>query len=205
MTLHRSLIASERTQDSEDALLGPTGAVAVLSRDLVCELIAAHGCLMAEEFFCYAEDTDLLVRARLLAYTPHLFPFEHAIAVHAGQASSGGKDSDFVHFHGVRNSIWMALRCMPISVLVRCLPWALLAHAGIVAKGIVDKRFKLTLRIYAETYRALPRLLRERRRIQQSRRIRASECINILSRKFYDTNYVGRSLRRVFTFNRSSD
>jgi GT2 family glycosyltransferase len=87
----------------DEVLLGPTGGCALLRRRLLEDLRAMHGAWFDEQFFCYAEDTDLVIRARWLGYRAAYAA--DAIVQHEGSLSSGGPDNDFVLYHGIRNSL----------------------------------------------------------------------------------------------------
>jgi GT2 family glycosyltransferase len=199
MSLHRSLIASERTSSEDDPLLGPTGAFLVLSRAMIERLSELHGEVFSDAFFCYAEDTDLCVRARLLGIQPVMLGPE-TVAIHAGQASSGGKASEFVFFYGIRNTFWMQLRCIPIYTFVRCIPWMAFAHVGIVLKAVTSGRIRLLVRVYIQTVRRIPKLLAERRRIQSSRTLSQPDFHTLVSRRFYRKGYVLDALRSIISF-----
>jgi hypothetical protein len=197
MTLHRSLIASER-RTTQEPVLGPTGAFLIASRSLLADLEETSGSVLPAEFFCYAEDTDLCVRARLLGYEPEMLG-SSAVAVHEGQASSAGKRSDFIFYHGIRNSIWMQLRTIPALSLALCSPWWLAAQAGIAVKALREGRLRLLCRIYFQTVRTLPHLLAQRRRIQRHRRISPRQFHALLARSFYDQSYVMDALRSLLS------
>lgn len=196
ITLHRSLIASNRIA-SEEPLFGPTGALVILSRRTVEQFMRIDGEVFPAPFFCYAEDTDLCARAVLRGIRCEWLG-DLPAALHVGQASSAGPESDFVAYHGLRNSIWMAVRCVPGPVLLFCSPWIVAAHAGIFVKYLTSARAGLLWRIWRDTARALPRLLRERRTIQQSMSISSREFLSRMSRSLYDPTYVRASLWRLF-------
>src|SRR6185503_7475539 len=65
ITLYKSMLASNR-KSTADAYLGPTGGFAVYSRRFLEEVGRLHGYVFDPTYFCYAEDTDLCVRARLI-------------------------------------------------------------------------------------------------------------------------------------------
>jgi GT2 family glycosyltransferase len=166
VVLYRNLLTGSRI-DADHRFLGPTGGFALLSRHLVETVVAAHGHLFDPDFFCYAEDADLAIRAHLLGlrvgYCPEL------VAWHEAHASSDGAGyNDFMYYHNTRNMVWMAAKSLPFSVLLRRLPWVLLAHLGMVLLHGLTGRPRLTLRIYRDALRGLPAMLRKRRRIMRA-------------------------------------
>lgn len=165
IALYKTLLASNRKHSAE-AYLGPTGGCALLSRVMLENVLNTHGYVFDSDYFCYAEDTDLCIRATLLGHpSAHT---DQVVAYHQGQASSGGGFSDFVYYHGIRNSVWTLIKSVPATLLIRKLPWVLLLHAGIIVRHTVRGKFRLTLRIYWDAFRRLPALLRKRRLVSRS-------------------------------------
>src|SRR5688572_29050683 len=131
IALYKCLLASNR-KSTADTYLGPTGGFAILSRRFLEEVERSHGYVFDPSYFCYAEDTDLCVRARLLGASVSYV--DDVVAHHEGQGSTTGGYSDFILYHGIRNSIWMAAKSIPGWVFVRHLPWFVLLHGGIVLR-----------------------------------------------------------------------
>src|SRR5512146_321243 len=172
ISLYRSTLASNRKREDE-ILLGPSGGCALFTRRLLEDLRASHGEWFDESFFCYAEDTDLVLRARWLGYVPGYAA--DALVDHAGSLSSGGPDNDFVLYHGIRNSLWWLAKDAPAGWLLRSLPWFVLLHCGIVARHLRRGRARVLWHLYRDAVRGLPAMLRKRRRISAARRVPTSE------------------------------
>lgn len=194
IALYWSCLASNR-MDERDVLFGPTGGCAIYGRDLIDDMIASHGYVFDPEFFCYCEDTDLAARALLRGYRPS-FATE-TVAEHVGQASSGGGFNDFVLYHGIRNSIWTLAKTFPWPILLAAAPLIALLHAGIVVRHLLKRRGRVLWRLYRDALRGLPHMLRKRGAIQRSRRIGAIEFARRMTPKFYDSNYMRRSVREL--------
>ncbi len=195
IAFYRSLLASNRL-DPQDPYFGPTGGCALYARRVLEALQAAHGYMFDEEFFCYAEDTDVAARALLLGFTPAYT--DDVLARHEGQASSGGGFNDFVLYHGIRNSLWMLLKCVPLSVILRHLPSLAAIHAGIVLRHGLRGKGRVVFRLYRDALRGTLRMLRKRRRIQAGRRITAAVFARHVSGRFYDRGYVRNALRDLW-------
>lgn len=195
IAFYASCLASNRV-DARDPLFGPTGGCALYTRSLLQDLIQTHGYCFDPAYFCYAEDTDLAARAILLGYQPALI--EAPSAHHHGQASSGGGFSAFVLYHGIRNSIWTLLKCVPTRVLILRLPWILAMHAGILLRHTMRGEWLTLLRLYRDALIRLPTVLRQRRDIQRTRRIEATTFTHFVSTRFYDQGYVRDALRSLF-------
>jgi GT2 family glycosyltransferase len=195
ISLYKSLLASNR-KSTDDAYLGPTGGLAAYSRAFLEEVRALHGYVFDATYFCYAEDTDLCVRARLLdrkvGYT------DAVVAYHEGQGSTGGDYNDFILYHGIRNSIWMAAKSIPASILVTQLPWMILLHGGIVLRHVVNGHWRTVLRLYRDAFAGLPAVLRARKKIQATRRIEPKAFRAFIDRQFYETRYLKNAVRELF-------
>ena len=199
ITLYRPLLASNR-KSTDERFLGPTGGCAIYSRRLLAELKALHGHVFDPDFFCYAEDTDLCIRARLLGYTSSYV--DTPVAMHDGQASSGGGFSDFVLYHGIRNSIWVVLKSIPMSIIIRQLPWIVVLHLGIIFRHSLRGKGRVIWRLYRDALRGVQRMLGKRKIIQSTRRIPASGFNQFITQKFYESSFLKMALRELFFLRR---
>lgn len=190
ITLYRSTLASNRKREDE-ILLGPTGGCALLSRRLLEDLHRAHGEYFDADFFCYAEDTDLVIRARWLGYQPAYAA--DALVYHSGSLSSGGAGNDFILYHGIRNSLWWLVKNGPLGWLLRSLPWFLVLHAGICLRHIRRGRLRVLWRLYRDACRGVPAMRKKRALIRATRRVPASEFSRWVEPRFYERAYVRRA------------
>ena len=195
IALYKSLLASNR-KTTDDAYLGPTGGFAIYSRAFLEEVVRLHGYVFDASYFCYAEDTDLCVRARLLGRSAGYV--DEVVAHHEGQGSTTGGYSDFILYHGIRNSIWMVAKSMPAWIVVSHLPWIVLLHCGIVARHLREGRWRTLLRLYRDAIAGLPRALRGRRKVQSSRRVTLAQFRACIDRRFYDTRFLAGAWRELF-------
>ena len=195
IAMYASLLASNR-MCADDRYFGPTGGCALYTRRLLERVHDAHGHVFDESYFCYAEDTDLAARALLLGYRPAYV--DQVVAEHEGQASSGGGFNDFVLYHGIRNSIWMLAKCMPLAVLVLCAPLVLALHLAICVRHALHGKAGVVWRLYRDACRGMPAILEKRRAVQRSRRIGAREFFRYLTPRFYDRGYLRRSLAETW-------
>lgn len=195
ITLYRSGLASNRKRP-EQRLLGPTGGCMLLSRRLLEDLHACHGEWFDEKFFCYAEDTDLVMRARWLGYDAvHV---DEAVALHHGSLSSGGPDNEFVLYHGIRNSIWALVKNAPALWLLAHLPWIILAHGGVVLSNLRKGRWRTVARLYWHAVRGLPTMIRKRRVVRRARRVPASAWWSWVEPRLYEPSYLREAWRGLF-------
>lgn len=195
ITLYKSLLASNR-MSTADQYLGPTGGFAVYTRAFLEEVARLHGYVFDPSYFCYAEDTDLCVRARLLGFSAGYS--DETAAWHEGQASTTGKYSDFILYHGIRNSIWMVAKSIPGIVILSHLPWIVALHVGIVLRHLAQGHARTLFRLYLDAAKGLPAVLRARKVVQASRRASLAGFRSHIDRKFYETRYVKTAARELF-------
>ena len=192
ISLYKSLLASNR-KSTGDAYLGPTGGFAVYSRRFLEEVRKLHGYVFDPTYFCYAEDTDLCIRARLLGASAGYT--DAVVAYHEGQGSTAGEYNDFILYHGIRNSIWMAAKSIPAAVILTHLPWVVLLHGGIVLRHTLQGRWRTLWRLYRDAFRGLPAVLRARGRIQRTRRVDNRAFRAFVDRQFYETRFLRGAVR----------
>lgn len=196
ITLFRSGIASNRMEVGQK-LLGPTGGCLLATRALLEDLLASHGQVFDSDFFCYAEDTDLAMRARWLGHDSAYA--DDAVVLHHGSAASGGPDNDFVLYHGIRNSIWALAKNAPLGWLLQFSPWIVTAHAGIWLGNLRKGRWRTLARLYRDALAGLPAMWRKRRCIHAHRRVPARAWRQWVEPRLYDPAYLRRSWRALFT------
>lgn len=195
IALYRSGLASNRKR-VQQRLLGPTGGCMLLTRRVLEDLHSSHGEWFDETFFCYAEDSDLVMRARWLGYESGYA--DDALVLHHGSLSSGGPDNEFVLYHGIRNSIWALVKNAPALWLLAHLPWLLVAHGGIWLRNLRKRRWRTLLRLYWHALRGLPVMLGKRRRIRRSRRMAARQWWSWIEPSLYEPDYLRRAWRELF-------
>jgi GT2 family glycosyltransferase len=123
----------------------------------------------AEAFFMYQEDVDLSMRLRLAGGRLGIEPdavVDHDYEFHKGQAKWRLLE---------RNRWAMLVRCYPGRLLVLVAPALLATEVALLAVAAANGWLPQKLAATWDTARALPRLLRERRRIQATRTISAAE------------------------------
>lgn len=195
IAFYASVLASNR-KTTRYRLLGPSGGLGLYSRQLLETLQDKQGYVFDERFFCYAEDTDLAFRALLLGYKPAYC--DQLIALHHGQASSGGGFNDFVLYHGIRNSIWTASKCMPWPMLLVMSPLALVLHAAIIVRHLQRGKARVLWRLYRDALQGLPAMLRARRAIQRHRVITSWQMWQYVTPRFYDREYLRQAWRDLW-------
>ena len=159
-------------------ILFPCGAAAIWRRDAFEKLGGFE-----ESFFAYLEDVDLGLRAVLAGKMGWYIP--EAVVYHLGGGAADGDYGSKVFDRPeavewiARNKIWLWARCLPLSVLVRIMPWLLIGFA----KSAAYHTFKSGAgwafwHGTAEGIMGLPKVLRARSRIQSERIIAPGEFLS---------------------------
>jgi GT2 family glycosyltransferase len=123
-----------------------------------------------ESFFCYYEDTDLAFRLRLdgrrCLYVPD------AVVRHVGSVTAG-LHSNFTVYHSARNRTWTFVKNMPGVFFWLYLPQHVFMSAVMVLLAAHRRGARAALAGNRDAVRDLPRVLAERRRLQNARRASA--------------------------------
>jgi hypothetical protein len=120
---------------------------------------------------------------------------DDVVAYHEGQASTAGEYNDFILYHGIRNSIWMAAKTIPSWILLTQLPWVMALHVGIVIRHTRQGRWRTVLRLYRDAIAGLPAVLKRRRIAQATRRVTIAEFRSHIDRQFYEKRFLEGAVR----------
>lgn len=190
IAIYASLMPGDR-KTLDDIYVGPTGGCCMLTRQCIERLWSLSGYCFDPRFFCYCEDTDLVLRALMLGYQPVYL--DKLLAWHEGQASSGGGYNPFIAYHGLRNTLWMHIKLMPAGLLWRNGLLLLLAHVLMVGRHILAGRFSLVWRVYRDALRRAPEFLQERKQLvlqRQCSRAAVDALSHCITRRFYRVGYL---------------
>jgi GT2 family glycosyltransferase len=160
---HRQRAIDVADADREQPIFSACAAAALYRR---ADWVAAGG--FDERFFCYAEDVDLGFRLQLSDRPCWYVP--SSVALHMGGAASAGH-GEFAVYHGHRNLEWAFVKNMPAALLLRYAPLHLIASAASVVWFTARGAGASILRAKWDAVRGLGEMLRQRRRIQASRRV----------------------------------
>jgi GT2 family glycosyltransferase len=196
IALYRSLMPADR-RSPDELLLGPSGGCCLLKRGLLETLHRVSGYCFDARYFCYCEDTDLVMRAVLLGYRGAYL--DELLALHEGQASSGSKVNPFIAYHGLRNSLWMHVKLLPAGLFLRHGLLLLLAHLLTIGRHTLLGRWGLLWRIYRDALARLPEFWRERQAFQAKGRPVGTRLAPYINPTFYRARY----LSHVWTMERS--
>lgn len=167
--------------------LFPSGSAALYRRELLDQTGGFD-----ESFFLYCEDADLGLRARWAGWECRYV--QDAMVEHR-YSHSAGRASALKAYYVERNRLYTAIKTFPAGLLWRS-PFAAVARYFWHVMSIFSGRGKaaefrsggqsaillpiLVLRAHAAAILNLPRLLRERRKIFQTRKLNSTEFAKLL-------------------------
>ncbi|HSR69751.1 MAG TPA: glycosyltransferase family 2 protein [Acidobacteriota bacterium] len=174
--------------DEAGPALFPDGCAALYRRRLLQE---AEG--FDADFFAYADDADLGLRARLMGWDCLYVP--QAVVEHH-HSSTSGRFSQRKIYWVERNRWWLAVKVLPLpllllSPLLTAYRWAWNLLAALLGRGSAGAfrgqsslRLLLgaVLRAVADGARGTPAMWRKRRRLRQQRRLSDLEFLRLLLR-----------------------
>lgn len=138
-----------------------------------------------EDFFCYMEDVDLGLRARMAGYRCLAVP--GAKVFHIGAASSGGGPSEFSVRMTTKNLYNVMLKNLPLALLALMLPLTLSAQAWLVTRALVrpaNSKLRPQLAGYWQGLRAAarqaPKMIGKRRALRAMHRIPPSRLMELI-------------------------
>lgn len=172
--------------DNEEEVLFAHGAAALYRKSMLDGIG-----LFDEDFFAYAEDTDIGLRARRAGWGSVYAP---AAVVYHKYSVTAGRYSAFKALHLERNRIWVAVKNFPPSWLVRVpfyslLRYALQLYGAFAGKGnaagygqslSAADYVRTGVKAYCTALKGLPRMIGKRRAIK--RRLTGREFARLLSR-----------------------
>jgi N-acetylglucosaminyl-diphospho-decaprenol L-rhamnosyltransferase len=141
-----------------------------------------------DPFFLYHEDVDLSLRLRLGGGRLGIEP--EARVDHSYEFAKGPDKWRFLE----RNRWATVIRTYPLSLIALLAPALLATELALLAASAAGGWGSQKLRAYAQVLRWLPRLIRERRAIQASRRVTATEFAAWMTADL-SSQYLGRLSR----------
>lgn len=128
--------------------------------------------LFDEDLFLSYEDVDLSFRARLKGYRAVFVP--DAVVYHH-LSSTIGEDSSTYVYYGQRNLEYVFIKNLPTRLLVRYLPLHIIYNVLAFVYFTWRGRGRAFLSAKYDALKAIPVLLRKRRRIQNERRVQTED------------------------------
>lgn len=188
LSIGRGRLEKGDRYDEEKEVFFSSGCASLLRREMLDDIG-----LFDEDFFAYADETDMGWRAQLAGWKCIYNP--KAVVYHLHSASSSAY-SHLKAFLVERNRIWVAIKYFPISLLVfgqfytlgRYFYQAYGALFGKGAAGRFTKEFskcqliKILLKVYLSILKDLPILFHKRSQTGQKKRISSREIYGLLKK-----------------------
>ncbi len=172
---HHGLNQSEPRRH-DDPVFSGCGAASLYRLDRINEVGGFD-----ESYFCYYEDIDLVFRMRLAGAS--CMYIASSVVAHHGSALSG-KDSDFSVYHGHRNMVWTFFQNMPGQYFYLYLPAHLFVNLISLIHYTLQGRPRIIFRSKWHAFRQLPAVLRKRREIQASIKVKPSDVLQYMVKGF---------------------
>jgi len=159
--------------DRSREVFGACGAAFLISRELFEQLGGFD-----ERLFIYYEDVDLSYRARLMGH--RCWYAADACVRHAGSGTVGIV-SDTAVYLGQRNLEWVWAKNTPASLLLRTFPAHVVYSMAGVAHYIAMGKGRAVTRAKLSALAGLPRLLRDRRKVQRTRTVATRDLASAMT------------------------
>jgi len=168
----------QRAQDvlEPHEVFGACGAACLIRRDLFDEVGGFD-----ETFFAVYEDVDLSYRVQLLGY--HCLYAPDAVVCHAGSATLGRVSAHSI-FWGQRNLEWMYFKDTPFTLLLLTFPGHVVYDLAAAAYFARTGHLKTFLSAKWSALQGLPRVWRQRRIVQGTRRASVARIWSLMERRW---------------------
>ncbi len=174
--------------DNPEAVLFPSGAACLYRMEMLKEIG-----LFDENFFAYADDTDIGLRSRWAGW--HCIYVPEAVAYHLYSASTD-EYSPLKVFYVERNRIWIAIKYFPVSMLFVSPYYTFLrvffhfygaifgqgASGEFVKKRSIWQLLFIVIKAYLSAIKGFPIMFRQRKEISRLKRLTSTQMKALLRR-----------------------
>jgi len=171
-----------------EEILFPPGCGAMYRKSLLDEIG-----LFDEDFFTYADDSDVGIRARLAGWKCLYVP--SAIVYHKNSGTAG-QYSPLKAFYVERNRFWITIKYFPLSLLLftpffTIWRFAFQAYGALSHRGAAGKFTQMhspwhligiLFKAYGSGLRGLPKMWKKRRRLRRLRKVSFGEIFSWFKR-----------------------
>lgn len=159
----------------------PSGGSALYSAKMLKE-ISIDDDFFDSDFFMYVEDIDLAWRGLLLGYKAK---FADKSIVYHKPSSSAKAGSDFSCYHGQRNHLWMMIKNLPKSILLKNSLYILFGQLASFTFYAKNAKLKIFFKSKKDALKNIRHFLTKRKKVQQKILISNEEI-----RKLFDKNII---------------
>lgn len=154
-------------------VFGPSAAAALYRRAMLDEIG-----LFDESYFAYHEDTDLAWRARLMGWRCLYVPTARVYHAHSATSRQG---SPFKRYLLARNGLWTIIKNYPSLGLWLYLPEIVFYNLLSIIYRVILERSWSPVRGSLAALRQMPKAFRQRRLIQNQRRVSSQDMRKLMS------------------------
>jgi GT2 family glycosyltransferase len=186
LSIGRGRLEKGYLYDREEEVFFSSGCACLYRREMLNDIG-----LFDEDFFAYADDTDMGWRAQLAGWKCIYNP--KAIVYHKHSASSSAY-SPLKAFLVERNRLWVAIKYFPVSMIIlgqffTLWRYACQAYGALFGKGAAGKftaqfsKYQLLailLKVYGAAIKQLPLILRKRNKGRRKKRISNLDIYRLL-------------------------
>ncbi len=159
--------------DQVESVFGASGGASLYRTSMLKQIG-----LFDERFFAYIEDVDISFRARLagwgVVYTPKAVVYHHVSATTSKMVSS------FARYHWIKNYLMAYTKNMPTKLYWKYFPLFAFQYLRYGLSSLVRGGFWAYVRSSARFLALLPGVLKDRQKIQKSRKVSVSEIDELL-------------------------
>ena len=175
----------------EEYIFGASGGASLYRAEVFREIG-----LFDETFFAYYEDTDLSFRAQLAGWKIRYIPT--AVVNHRQGATSKKMVRGFTVYQTFKNLPMLFMKNVPIGLLFKIGIRFYFAYLLILGKAIVSGSGWMAVKGLLRSISYLPHTFRERRRIQQSKKVSTKYIDSIIVHDLPPDQTGIRKLRSLF-------
>jgi GT2 family glycosyltransferase len=171
-----------------EEILFPPGCGAMYRKSLLDRIG-----LFDEDFFTYADDSEIGIRARLAGWRCLYVP---AAIVYHKNSGTAGQYSPLKAFYVERNRLWITIKYFPfpllfLSIFFTFYRFVFQAYGALTYRGAAGKFAKnysplrlvgILLKAYGSGFRSLPRMWKKRKELRPLRKVSYGEVISWFKR-----------------------
>ena len=132
-----------------------------------------------KDFFLIYEDTDLNFRAQLAGWKALFVP---TAIVHHKVRTTIGIMSDTAIYYSLRNSEFVRIKNVPISIFFRCLPEIILSEIlEFIYFAIIHLRIKIYFKAKLDAFIFFPKMWKKRKEILRKKKVSDAYIMNLLT------------------------
>lgn len=129
--------------------------------------------LFPEEYQMYHEDSQIQFKMKYLGYTVNLI--NEPLVEH--DYKFGPSSGTYKFYFTERNRIWNLLTFYKWRTILAILPMFIVMEGGMILYSIMTKWFKLKMKSYFDVIKGLPKILKYRKQVQKTRKIKDREIL----------------------------